>query len=141
MPQAARHLLCTLAQHGDYAHMTTKLLLLLIPAGKRFLHGFYLSGSFALLLLLASVSNNGELLGLVLILGAIVGLPWTVMFFPAIPLADVTNQRMYSFFKSLIPGDSEWGAIAGLAIATIFLGLHINGMLFIRSKSHNEEAG
>jgi len=109
-----------------------------IQAGRKFLHGLYFSGPFAALFFLAFVSS-GELLAAVLILGAIFGLPWTVAFVPLIPLADVTNHRMYSFFSSLIPGHSEWDAVMGLAIATIFLGLHINGMLFINRKSRNKQ--
>jgi len=108
--------------------MTNELVLLLKMFGKRFLHGFFLSGPFVISLLIAIATNIGELFYIVLIVGAIVGLPWSLMF---LPLLGVTNQRMDAFFMSLVPGHSEWDAVIGLAITTVFLGLHINGMLFV----------
>jgi len=122
--------------HRGDLQMTNKFLLALTVAGKRFLHGFYLSGVFVFLMFLAFSSDTGELFWIVLILGAIVGLPWTTIFFPALGLTD---QRMDFFFSSLVPGHTEWDAVLGLAIATVFLGLHINGMLFFRSRPRNKE--
>lgn len=105
---------------------------ILFKVARSLISGFLFSGPIMLAFAVALLTSLGYLFYTILVLGAIFGLPWSfILGAGTISLADANSPATHEFFAQIIPGNTEWDAVFGWAMAVVVCSAHINGIVIL----------